>query len=229
LTGSAGWIKLIVMKAIEMMVFDLDGTLIRSLDDLAASVNHALAVLGLSPLQAGIVATFVGDGTLMTVQRALNSAGQENMDLLMRAYNIFKEYYTAHCLDNTRLYPGVEETLRHFQGKALAVSTNKPHIFARQILEGLGVAHFFADIMGDGNSPHLKPHPWALESLMEKHRVKPEKTVMVGDGRNDILCARNAGTLCCAVGYGTTEPAVLREMKPDFFCETFTELTNLFK
>jgi len=217
-----------VMKAIEMMVFDLDGTLVRSLDDLTASVNHTLGSFGLPPLRPEMVRTFVGDGTLMLIRRSLKAVGQEDGELEMQAYKRFKEYYTAHCLDKTCLYPGVEETLEHFRGKVLAVSTNKPHGFARQILEGLGAAQLFADIMGDGNSPHLKPHPWALQYLMEKHRVEPSRTVMVGDGPNDILCARNAGTLCCAVGYGTTDAAVLRGMKPDFFCETFSELKSLF-
>jgi len=218
-----------IMKFVEMMVFDLDGTLIRSLDDLTASVNHALTVLGFPSIEASRVKTFVGDGTLMTVRRAMKSVGQEDGDLVMRAYELFKKHHTVHCLDNTCLYPGVEETLKHFQGKILAVSTNKPHGFARQILQSLGLTHYFADIMGDGNSPHLKPHPWVLEYLLEKHKVRPENTVMVGDGSNDILCARNAGTLCCAVGYGTTEPAVLRDMGPDFFCETFPEIKSLFE
>ena len=217
------------MKTIKMMVFDLDGTLISSIDDLTASVNHALTALGFSPLGKDKVRTFVGDGTLMTMRRALKAVGHNEDELALKAYKLFEEHHTVHCLDQTRLYPGVEEIFQHFQKKVLVVSTNKPHGFARQILEGLGVARYLADIMGDGNSLRLKPDPWALIYLMEKHGIEPAYTVMVGDGGNDIQCARKAGTLCCAVGHGNTEPSVLLKMKPDFFCRSLPELKNIFE
>lgn len=218
------------MYRVKLMAFDLDGTLVESIHDLQDSVNYVLARFGLKPLREEEVRGFVGDGVRMLVARSLRAAGVEtDFKLVDEALDIFRSHYLEHCLDTTALFPEVAETLEHFKNKILAVVTNKPALFARRILEGLGVAHYFSDILGDGNSNELKPDPWSLVFLLEKHDILPSEAVMVGDGKNDISAARRAGYKSCAVTYGNTKREILEELKPDFICDSFADLKKIFE
>ncbi len=179
-----------------LIIFDLDGTLVDSVDDLAASVNHALAHVGLPARTRDEVRGFIGDGARMLLSRAVGA----RLDLLEPALAAWRAHYEEHLLDHTRPYPGVPEVLAG-AGRALAVLTNKPAPLARRILDGLGLAPRFAALVGGGDAPP-KPDPAGARALLARAGVLPGDAVLVGDSRVDAETARNAGMGFVAVTWG---------------------------
>ncbi len=209
---------------IDLLIFDLDGTLIESKWDIAASVNLTLRDLDLPPRPEEEIFGFVGDG----VKRLLRLAvGEDNQARYEEALAVFRGHYVAHCLDRTRFYAGVEEVLRHFAGKHKAVATNKSIEYTNIILDGLG-AHHFSYVVGGDNGFGLKPEPAMLTHIMQALGVGPERTVLIGDSTNDIRGGHKAGIRVCAVGYGMGDRDKMSACRPDWFIEQPQELIGLF-
>jgi phosphoglycolate phosphatase len=181
-----------------LAVFDLDGTLVDSVEDLHASVNHALAAVGLPPRTLGEVRGFVGEGARMLLARAVAPRDE----LLEPALAAWRGHYAAHCLDRTRPYPGIGPLLAG-AGRVLAVHTNKPGDMARKILDGLGLLQRFAVVVGGDEAPR-KPDPSGLLEIMKRVGAAPGETVFVGDSRHDVETARRAGVAMVAVAWGLT-------------------------
>lgn len=213
------------MDKVDLMVFDLDGTLVRSGEDLIAAVNHTLRTLELPALASETVRGFIGDGVEILVSRAL---GSHSGECLERAMEVFSDHYTEHLLDHTTLYPDVLTVLDHFNDKQKVILTNKTQRYAVRIAEGLGIASRFLKIVGGGYTPYAKPDPRLLQLVMEKWGVPPARTVVIGDGVNDILLARKAGALSCAFLGGLTGRDILISLAPDRTCEALAELKALF-
>jgi phosphoglycolate phosphatase len=224
---------------LKLLVFDLDGTLIDSAQDLCNSVNAALQAFGLGPLPDPAIAGFVGNGAPLLMRRALAMASscaidQVDDDLFNKAYAFFLQYYREHKLDFTYAYDGVLDALKALHelhdapsgpSRIMAVLTNKPVRPARGICEGLGLADYFLHIYGGDSFPLKKPDPLGLRSLMEETGAHPEETVMVGDSRVDVETARNAGawSLGCTFGFG---PHTLVDTPPDVLVDTAAEWTQ---
>lgn len=228
----------IPVERLKLLVFDLDGTLIDSAQDLCNSVNSALTEFGYGALPDPAIAGFVGNGAPLLMRRALALAGNStpeavDEELFQNAYAFFLQYYREHKLDFTYAYEGVLEALSalrqlHDQPgarRAMAVLTNKPVRPARGICEGLGMAGYFLHIYGGDSFPAKKPDPHGLRSLMEETGARPEETVMIGDSRVDVQTARNAGAwaLGCAFGFG---PQNLMEVPPDVVVDSAAEWTQ---
>lgn len=211
-------------KEIHLVVFDLDGTLVDSKQDLALSVNAMREKMGLAPLPFELIASYVGHGVTALVTRALGDLARE--ENVQKGLAYFLEYYRLHMLDNTRMYPGVPEALEGLTNRALAVLTNKPVRFSREMLERLGIAQKFAYIYGGNSFPQKKPDPVGLHRLMADVRVIPRQTLMVGDSDTDVLTGRNAGVWTCGVTYGFGAPS-LREALPDVLLNDLRELPPL--
>ena len=210
---------------VDLLIFDLDGTLIESKWDIATAVNLTLGELGLPLRSQEEIFGYVGDG----VKRLLRlSVGEENQSRYEEALRVFRGHYLAHCLDRTRYYPGVEPMLSHFAGKHKAVATNKSLEYTLRILEGLGMNHF-AHVVGGDNGFGLKPEPGMLLHVMEQFGAAPERTVLIGDSTNDINGGHNAGIKVCAVGYGMGNRAKMTACGPEWFVEWPDELMGLFK
>jgi phosphoglycolate phosphatase len=197
-----------------LVVFDLDGTLVDSSRDIAASVNAALARVApgapVVPLPAAL--SYVGEGARVLVERCLAHLG---IDLPVDAVlPVYLECYRARLLDTTGLYPGVAEALDSLAGTTLAVLTNKPGDMSRVILEGLGVAHRFARVWGAGDVPSRKPDPAGLVRLMTELGAAAGGTWMVGDSATDVDTARAAGVRVAGVTWGF-HPGPLRASGPD--------------
>ncbi|MBZ5631866.1 MAG: HAD-IA family hydrolase [Acidobacteriia bacterium] len=206
----------------DLLVFDLDGTLVDSQRDLTEAVNATRAWMGLGPLPPENVSRYVGNGAPVLVQRALPDAGEEDWS---RGLQYFLEYYREHMLDSTRLYPGVREALDqlHGTGVPLAVLTNKPIRFTLQMLEGLQLDLHFFRVYGGNSFPEKKPHPMGLEALIAESRAGRDRTVMVGDSAVDVQTARNAGTRACGVRWGF-QPETFAQSPPDFLIDDMREL-----
>lgn len=183
-----------------LIVFDLDGTLIDSRADLAASANALIAERGGPRLPEEAIGRMVGDGAAMLVRRALTAAGLQMDDASLAR---FLELYDGRLLDTTVAYPGVEDALAALAQRApIAVLTNKPLAPTTRLLDALGLARFVqASIGGDGPFPR-KPDPASLVHLTERFRVERQRVVMVGDSWIDCSTARAAGTRACIARYG---------------------------
>jgi phosphoglycolate phosphatase len=201
-----------------LAVFDLDGTLVDSVDDLHASVSHALAAVGLPPRTRDEVRTFVGEGARVLLARAV----APRADLLDPALAAWRTHYEAHCLDRTRPYPGIEALLAG-AARTLAVHTNKPGGMARKILAGLGLLPRFAEVVGGDEAPR-KPDPAGLLAIMARAGATPGETVFVGDSRHDLETARAAGVQPVAVTWGLTSRADLARAGATVFADRAADL-----
>jgi phosphoglycolate phosphatase len=233
----------IPVERLKLLVFDLDGTLIDSAQDLCNSVNETLKAFDYEPLPDPAIAGFVGNGAPMLVRRSLAVArnqGPEDVDeeLLANAYQFFLKYYREHKLDFTYTYEGVLEALKALKvlhdtrsgtpgGRtlAMAVLTNKPVRPARGICEGLGLASYFREIYGGDSFAAKKPDPTGLRKLMEETGAQPEETAMIGDSQVDVQTARNAGAwaIGCAFGFG---PQTLENTPPDVLVDSAADWTE---
>src|SRR5579863_2006949 len=212
----------IPVEQIKLLVFDLDGTLIDSAQDLCNSVNAALRHCGLTSLPDKQIAGFIGDGALMLIRRALAAENGAAVDeaFLARAYDFFLDYYREHKLDFTYAYPGVLEALDALRAapdgsrRAMAVLTNKPVRPARAICEALGLTPFFLSIHGGNSFKAKKPDPEGMLALMAEAGARPEETVMIGDSEVDVQTARSAGAWSIGCTFGLA-PHTLEAAPPD--------------
>jgi phosphoglycolate phosphatase len=199
-----------------LLIFDLDGTLVDSKQDLIDSVNATRGYMNMTPLPGPTVARYVGRGAMALIQSALGeSASPTDVE---KAHAFFINYYGEHMLDKTVLYEGVREALDALkeQGHTLAVLTNKPVRFSERMMEKLGLGRHFVRIYG-GNSfePKKKPDPVGIHALLSETGLRKEKTIMVGDSSVDIRTARNAAVRACGVTWGF-QPETFVQEPPDF-------------
>src|SRR5690349_5957327 len=189
---------------IELIAFDLDGTLVDSVPDIAWAVDRTLEGMGLPPLGHEQVRDLVGDGVSRLLMRALTGEKQADPDpkQLERAMALFRRAYREHLCVESRLYPGTVELLQALQGRCLvACVTNKSSMFTDPLLVELGIARCFDLTVSGDTLPALKPDPRSLIYTAEKLGVAPERSCMVGDSRNDILAAQAAGFRALALSY----------------------------
>ncbi len=210
-------------RAIQLAIFDLDGTLIDSKLDLAHAVNAARRDLGLGPLANELVFSYVGDGAPVLIKRALGPGAPESD--VAHALEFFLAYYREHMLDNTVLYPGVREALDVLlnAGVTMAVLTNKPVRISQAIVDALELGAHFKQVYGGNSFEFKKPHPIGIETLMREFDARAEQTLMVGDSGVDIQTARNAGVRACGVTYGF-QPETFAQYPPDFVLDRMDEL-----
>jgi phosphoglycolate phosphatase len=209
----------------DLLIFDLDGTLIDSKRDLVSSVNAARAWMDLPPLADEHVYSYVGDGAPMLMRRALPGASEDQLE---RGLRYFLEYYRDHMLDATTLYPGVREALDQLKeaGVAMAILTNKPVRFSVRLIDGLSLSEHFFRIYGGNSFDEKKPSPVGVNLLMNESGVEAPGTVMVGDSGVDVRTARNAGIRACGVSWGF-QPETFAEFPPDFIVDDMRELAEM--
>ena len=210
-------------ELIQLLIFDLDGTLVDSKLDLAHAINAMLRNYHRPELPTEVIGTYIGDGAPMLVRRALGDPDDEKY--VKEALEYFMTYYRAHKLDNTYAYPGIAEQLERFQqhGLKMAVLTNKPVNASRGICEGLNLSRFFVQVYGGNSFETKKPDPFGARKLLEETGVAPDHAVMIGDSQNDVLTAQNAGIWSIGVTYGFS-PDSLKIHPPDVLVDSPGEL-----
>ncbi len=212
------------LASVRALIFDLDGTLIDSKQDLILSVNAMLRETSRSPLPEDMISGYIGQGAPVLVRRALGEAATE--EDAKHALEFFLRYYEEHRMNHTRAYPGVAEGLASLHGFPMAVLTNKPTRISRRILEDLGLAACFRAIYGGNSFETKKPDPLGARTILREFGAEPHEAVLIGDSEIDVQTARNAGTWAASVTYGfgvhdhETFP-------PDFYLDRLTDLAPL--
>ena len=212
---------------IKAIVFDLDGTLLDTVGDIAAALNRALAACGLPTHEQKMVETFLGGGIRDAVMKATpEGTGQE---VIERVLDLYRDDYVAHCTEKTRLYDGVREMVDCLaaQGFEMAVLSNKTEVTAQKI-----VAHFFPNgefkaVFGRAADRPLKPHPDAAKPVLEVLALPPEEIAYVGDSNTDILFAKAVGMLPVATPWGYRSREELVEAGAELIAEHPMELLEL--
>lgn len=214
-----------IPREFDLLIFDLDGTLIDTRQDLANAVNHAAQHLGKEPLSLEQVTRLVGDGVRTFFVRAFEGESEE---ALAKALALFREFYSRHLADHSLPYPRMREVLAHFHAQKKAVLSNKPQEFTLALLQRLEVHGFFEMIIGGGAGFPLKPDPQALHAILASFQTLSHRALMIGDGENDILAGKAAGVKTCAVTYGFRPAEKLLALQPDYVAHAPEDLTALF-
>jgi phosphoglycolate phosphatase len=188
------------LSSVHALIFDLDGTLIDSKQDLIHSVNAMLRELGHEELAEETISGYIGHGAPQLVARALGDECTERDR--QRALQFFLSYYELHKMDSTCAYPGVRETLEKLTSMPMAVLTNKPVRISVRILDAMGLSKYFRAIYGGNSFETKKPDPLGARTILRELEVEPREALLVGDSDVDVQTARNAGTLAAAVNYG---------------------------
>ncbi|WHS61036.1 phosphoglycolate phosphatase [Pseudomonas sp. G2-4] len=201
-----------------LVMFDLDGTLVDSVPDLAAAVDHMLLKLGRAPAGIDSVRQWVGNGAPMLVRRALaNHIDAQGVDdaEAERALELFNEAYEGNH-ELTVVYPGVRSTLKWLQkqGVEMALITNKPERFVAPLLDQMKIGRYFRWIIGGDTLPQKKPDPAALFFVMKMANIPASQSLFVGDSRSDVLAAKAAGVKCVALSYGYNHGRPIAEEFP---------------
>ena len=211
-----------------MAIFDLDGTLVDSLTDLALSVNKGLSAAGLPEHPIDSYRTMVGNGRATLVKRAMGQAAAdaEQYDLVTRVFN---EEYKAHCNDNTTAYDGCAAMLEQLAsaGVKTAVLSNKPDEFVARILKKLYPGHSFTEAWGQKPQYKIKPDGEALHAIMALHGVSPEECVYIGDSNVDVYTAQNGGVMMAGVSWGFRGKQELLDAGAPIVADTAEELTEI--
>ncbi len=204
------------------IVFDLDGTLLDSREDVAAAMDRALRSRGHRPLDAAIFRQFVSDGARALSARAAGLAEEDPE--VVAIMDAFVQCYVEHPADRTTLMPGARAVLDELRAYQLAVCTNKPRPATLAVLEALGIADRFATLMTEGDIPERKPDPKPILAIASRLAVLPEQMVMVGDGAQDVEAGRRAGARTVGVVGNIVPERELRAARPDVLITSMAEL-----
>jgi len=216
------------------ILFDLDGTLIDSVPDLAVSVNEMLKVLKRDSFSEDTIRYWVGNGAQMLVKRALSGKTEIDEaldpDLFEKALDIFLSIYAKNLCKDTKTYPNVSRTLQSLSnaGYRLVIVTNKPYDFVAPILEGLKLNLLFEFWLGGDSLEKKKPDPLPLLHACERLELNVDQCVMVGDSKNDLLAANAMGMDSIGVTYGYNYGEEISAYNPSVIVEDFSDILNSF-
>ncbi|MEK6691084.1 MAG: HAD-IA family hydrolase [Nitrospirota bacterium] len=212
-------------KVVDLIIFDQDGTLVDSISDITNSVNYALDTVGLSVFDVDTIRGFVGEGITKLIEKTLGP----HKEFLERARSLFLEYYSSHLTDNTYIYPNVVDLLEYFKRKKKAVISNKLESLTKDLLEGLGIIHYFDIVLGGDSIGRKKPFPDSIIKVLDVFDVKKSRVVMIGDSPTDIKAGKGAGVLTCGVTYGYRGRDEILSAEPDFLIDDILELKEIIE
>ena len=220
-----------MIKKPEMVLIDVDGTLVDSVPDLAFCVDEMMKKLGMQPHGEDRVRNWVGNGVERLVRRALvgQLEGEPDEQLFNQAYPVFLELYADNSCKRTELYPGVKEGIDYLQsqGYKLGCVTNKAEQFTLPILKQLNIYDSFEIVVSGDTLAVKKPDPGPLLYAAEKLRVEPAASLMLGDSQSDVKAARAAGFQIICMSYGYNHGEDIRKYAPDLVIDSMAELRDI--
>ena len=211
----------------EVLLFDLDGTLVDSATDLHRAMNMSLNALQLPTVTEAQVRVWVGKGTALFCQSALQHlTGKVDPAQQQQLLDTFLKIYNADPCVETQPFDGILEFLEWglAQKKTMICVTNKPELPARAIVDHLGMAHYFADVIGGDRFEERKPHPRQLLHCVEQYAQSKGQVLMIGDSSNDVEAARRAGIDCVVVSYGYNHGENILDCQPQQVVDNLCEL-----
>jgi phosphoglycolate phosphatase len=215
----------------QMILIDVDGTLVDSVPDLAWCVDEMMKTLGREPWGEERVRDWVGNGVERLVRRALIGQldGEPDETEFEKAYPLFLELYAENTSKRSTLYPGVQEGLDYLQdaGYSLGCVTNKAEQFTLPLLQDLGIYDYFGIVVAGDTLPIKKPDPTPLLYAAEFFGVTPEQSLMIGDSKSDVTAARAAGFRIICMSYGYNHGEDIRIYEPDSVIDSMAELKDL--
>ncbi len=215
---------------IKMCIFDLDGTLIDSLEDLATSVNYALKKNGFATHDTDAYRQFLGDGVVMLIKRAMATRNftQSEYEAVKKDYD---EHYKVHCLDKTSLYDGALELLETLKAKniKLAIISNKPDDFVKSIADKMKLTKYFDYISGGLPDIPKKPDPYAFNVIMQKFSLVPSECLYTGDSNVDIYTGKNAGIKTLGASWGFRGKQELIDADAEVIIDSLLEVLRYVK
>lgn len=214
------------MAQYKLIIYDLDGTLVDTREDISRAANYMLVQMGRPALSRPQIEKFVGKGLQYLIEGCLQSKDPKQVE---RGAKYYRSHYVEHMLDHSALYPEVKTVLETFRDRYQAVVTNKPDPYSTQILEALGVGGYFRDIIAGNSSFRKKPDPDAIFALMEKAGAETAETVFIGDSPIDIDTGRNAGVRTITLPQGFSSVEDLISAKAEQIVESFEALLKLAK
>lgn len=220
------------MQIPELVLFDLDGTLVDSVPDLAYSIDMALRELDMPMCGEEKIRTWVGKGAEKLVKAALTGDmdGEPDEDLYQKTFDLFSDIYIENSSKRSNLYPGVREGLDHMKklGCKLGCVTNKRGIFTEPVLQSLDLIDDFSIVISGDTLPNKKPDPDQLLHAVETFSTTVERSLMVGDSVNDLLAARAAKMKIMCVTYGYNHGKNIADSNPDFLVDSLSEMIGIF-
>lgn len=225
ITAKFNFNLLSMKEPVDLIMFDLDGTLADTGHDLADAVNFTRAHFELAPLPEKLVYAHVGRGVEHLLKHALPEGGPAYFHEVTR---VFLDRYETHLLDQTVLYPGVLSVLDYFRNKRRVVVSNKIERLSVAVVRGLGVENHFDAILGGDSAAEKKPHPALLNMVLHRFEISAASALMVGDGDTDIEAGKRAGVMTCGVTYGLGNKNDLIAAQPDLLIDDLSELANYF-
>ncbi|MCX8034495.1 MAG: HAD-IA family hydrolase [Thermodesulfovibrio sp.] len=212
--------------SIELIIFDLDGTIVDTCEDITNALNFCLKNYGISGFTKDEVQKMIGEGVRKFIEKALAQRDLSN-SLLEDMLDCFVNYYSEHISDSTRPYPGVVETLERLIGINKAVISNKLTSLSMKTLSNLGLINYFDFVAGNDFFPEQKPSPLPILKTLEKFNKKKENVLILGDSILDIEAGKSAGVKTVAVTYGYGDKELLKYA--DFIIDRFEELLKIIR
>jgi len=212
---------------LKLLIFDLDGTLTDTAQDIADAINYAFKPFGQKKYSVEETKAMVGSGISKLLESLLPAIPPVIREPSAKeiVINRFLEYYSEHLLDNTKTYPYVKETLSKLGNYKKAVVSNKRETLSKSILEGLGIFEFFDIVFGSDSVPEKKPSPVPILDLMKRFGIQKNEAIIIGDSNYDIEAGRAAGIRTVAVTYGFRSREILKDA--DFIIDSFNELPDI--
>jgi len=210
--------------SLKLIIFDLDGTLVETVQDITNALNYALMSHGIKKLTVKETTELVGEGITRLVEKVLPEGKEHLKDVMMKK---FLEYYSEHLIENSKEYPHIRETLENLNHFKKAVISNKREVLSKRLLEELDLAKYFNLIVGSDTAGERKPSPVPVLYVISKLSVRPEESIVVGDSYYDIKAGKMAGAKTVAVTYGYQPKELLKEA--DYLIDDLRELVPLLQ
>ena len=214
------------MPAIDVIFFDVDGTLIDARRDIVNAMNHVLLQMGLPEKSFEEIVSYIGTGVKDLISKSLGSGDTLLID---KGVKLYGGYYIKHPADEAMLYPHVRETLEYFKDKKKIILTNRYAGMADSALNALGIREFFEGIIGGDDEKCLKPSACVLDPYISRYGLDKDKALIVGDMAIDIQTGKNSGIKTCFVTYGLGKSGDVKPLNPDFIIDDMIELEKIVK